>query len=197
MQRRPSAALPCSHSPSGSAGWGSSSGWCSRSPRAWCNHTKSHACCRWPRPCLYKKKRKKKYTCDRQTSDITICMVNTTITKARVHQYKCSGKKSELVNIRWQIHGKPLMKSVTFQTGACRRQHRPPVLVKSLCLCFVHKGAPVKTSWYFEMRLQIYEGCTPSTLPLSVCIAALNTYVLADGTDSHFNATPLLVNPSH
>lgn len=49
---RPSTVLPYSHSPSGSAGSGSSSGWHSRSPRAWCNHRGSHACYRRLPPCL-------------------------------------------------------------------------------------------------------------------------------------------------
>lgn len=43
---------PCSHTPSGSADWGSSSGWHSWIPKAWWDHTESRASCRWPPPCL-------------------------------------------------------------------------------------------------------------------------------------------------
>lgn len=43
---------PCSHTPSDSADWGSSSGWHSWIPRAWWDHTESRASCHWPPPCL-------------------------------------------------------------------------------------------------------------------------------------------------
>lgn len=44
---------PCTHSPSGSVGWGPSSGCCSGSPRAWCSHKGSLAWRRRrPRLCL-------------------------------------------------------------------------------------------------------------------------------------------------
>lgn len=174
-----SADLPCIHSPSGSAGSGPSSGCCSRCPRAWCNHTGSHACARRPRPCLQE-----------NGTEIKASQWRTGGGQLRHNKIIHAGKHPALDASVWmrQIAGSQvnLIKICYFSDRKCSQASLQTTRPRERRQLFDAWAAPVKTWRYFCCVRVLFASL------LSVCGATLNKSsqrVLADGTDSRFTVT--------